>query len=380
MPPHPAPSPDVVIVGAGPSGLAVGACLAMRGVRARLLERGAAPGWSWVHHYDALRLHTSRSLSGLPGLPFRSSTPYPDRGEVVAYLAAYARKFSLEIDFGREVTALAQEGDAWRIDTPSGVCHARHVILATGSFAAPRTPDWPGRDLFRGRWLRPEETGGDRSWEGRRVLIVGLGNTAADLVADLRRRGARVALSVRGPVRVVPREILALNCFRWSQWVPERAVAIGRRLGPGAEACAGRMAASAWFRLQERRFGDLRSRGLVLKSEEQIRSDQEAGLSPVVAGPWVDLIRSGEVPVFPGIAAFTAEGAIFADGRREEFDDVVLAIGYAESRFGLAGELPSPLRDGPVPGRPGLWMCGAAPVLWRIRRSAGRIAWGIAGS
>lgn len=374
-PAPPAVIEDVVIVGAGPAGLAVAACLKRRGLRPRLLERGEVPGWSWAGHYESLRLHTSRPLSALPGLPLRSDTAYADRAEVLAYLAAYAKAFDLDIEYGREATALEREEDGWRIDTLRGSCHARQVVLATGVFARPREPDWPGRDLFHGRWLRPQEAGA--SCAGRRVLVAGLGNTAADLLAELHGRGARVALSVRGAVSVVPREILGLNVFRWQQWFPERAVAVGRRLGPGGE-LLGVAAARVWSRLQERRYGDLRDRGLALKSPEQIHHDQAAGLPPVIAGPWVDLVRRGEIPVFSGIARMTADGAVFADGRHQAFDDVVLAIGYAESRFPLAGDLSIPLRDGPVAGRPGLWICGAAPVLRRIRRSAERVAAGIA--
>jgi cation diffusion facilitator CzcD-associated flavoprotein CzcO len=368
-------SSGIVIIGAGPAGLSVAACLKRRGLRARLLERGEAPGWSWARHYESLRLHTPRPLSALPGLRLRSATAYADRAEVLAYLAAYAQAFGLDIEYGCEVTALQREENGWRIDTPRGPCHARQVVLATGVFSQPRESDLPGQDLFRGRRLRPEEAGA--SCAGRRVLVVGLGNTAADLLADLHERGARVALSVRGAVHVVPREILGLNVFRWQQWFPERALAVGRRLGSGGETL-GLAAARVWSRLQERRFGDLRGRGLTLKSAEQIHHDQGAGLPPVIAGPWVDLVRRGEVPVFPGIARMTADGAFFADGRSEAFDDVVLAIGYTESRFPLAGEIPVPLRDGPVAGQPGLWICGAAPVLWRIRRAAERVAAGIA--
>lgn len=365
-----------MIVGAGPSGLAVGACLARHGRRALLLERGEAPGWSWVRHYAALRLHTSRPLSELPGLALRSSSPYPARAELAAYLAEYARKLALDVELGREATAVVREGDLWRIDTPHGPVRARHVVLASGFFAAPRDPEWPGRDLFQGRWLRPEDGLDGEDWNGRRVLVVGLGNTAADMIAELGRRGARVAVSVRGPVHVVPLEILGVNSFRWAQWLPERAVSVARRLG--ATALAERAAARAWFGLQERCFGDLRARGLVLKSAEQIRLDQEAGRPPVVGGPWVEMVRRGETAVLPAIAEITAEGAVFADGRPERFDAILAATGWVESRFPLAGLLSGSLRDGPVPGQPGLWLCGAAPALRHIRRSARRIAAGIA--
>lgn len=369
--------PEVVIVGAGPAGLAVGACLARRGLRARLLERGAAPGWAWVQHYEPLRLHTSRSLSALPGLGFRSATQYPDRAELAAYLAAYARRFALDIEYGREVTAVERDGGLWRIETPHGLFRARHVVFATGFFAGPRTPDWPGQHLFPGRWLRPEDLRNGEQQTGRRVLIVGLGNTAADLISELRRRGARVTVSIRSPLHVVPLEILRVNCFRWSQWLSERAPAVARLLGARAGALAEGLAAQLWFRVQERWFGDLRERGLALKTPEQILLDQRTGRPPVIGGPWVDLVRRGEVLVTPDIAELTPEGAVFADGRREQFDDILLATGL-EKGFRLAGDLPARLLDGPVSGKPGLWLCGAAPALRHIRRSARRIAGAIA--
>jgi cation diffusion facilitator CzcD-associated flavoprotein CzcO len=371
---------DVLIVGAGPAGLAVGGCLARRGVRARLLERGAAPGWSWVQHYEPLRLHTSRGLSALPGLALRSATPYPGRAEVEAYLAAYARRFDLAVATECAVTAVAaqREGaDGWRVETSRGPLRARHVVLATGFFSGPRTPDWPGRDLFQGRWLRPGDLGGD-DLAGRRVLVVGLGNTGADMLVELRRRGANVAVAVRGAVQVAPLEILGVNCFRWAEWLPDRAPTVGRLLGARAGALAERLAARLWCRFQERRFGDLRERGLALKSMAEIHRAQRAGLPPVVGGPWVDLVRRGEVTVLPAVAAVTPEGVVLADGRRERFDALLLATGLEESRFRLAGELPERLRDGAVAGRPGLWLCGAAPALRHIRRSASRLAGAIA--
>lgn len=369
-------NPEVVIVGAGPAGLAVGACLARRGVGARLLERGMAPGWSWVQHYESLRLHTSRPISALPGLALRSATPYPDRAELIEYLAEYARK--LDIEYGREVLSVERSGDFWEIETSHGRCQARHVVLATGFFAGPRTPDWPGRDLFQGRWLQPEDLRQGKEWTGRRVLVAGLGNTAADMIPDLSRRGARVAVSVRGPVYVVPLEVLRVNVFRWSQWLPDRAPTVGRFFGARAGALAERLAAHLWSGIQESRFGDLRERGLALKTPEQILLDHRTGRPPVIGGPWVDLVRRGDVPVAPAIAEITAEGVVFADGRRERFDDILLATGKEESRFRLAGDLPGRLVDGPVPGRPGLWLCGTAPALRHIRRGAARVAGAIA--
>jgi cation diffusion facilitator CzcD-associated flavoprotein CzcO len=368
---------EILIVGAGPAGLAVGACLARRGLRARILERGEEAGWSWARHYESLRLHTPRGLSGLPGLRL-STGRYPDRTEFLAYLGAYARWAGLEIECGREATALTRENGGWRVQTSRGPMQARHVVLASGCYAEPRQPDWNGREQFRGRWLRPAEVWMEPEWDGRRVLVIGLGNTAADVLALLHRRGARTAVSVRGPVHIAPLEILGANSFRWKRWIPERMLSL-RRLGERAGRIAERTGERFWWRLQERLFGDLRQRGLSLKSPEEIGRDQRSGRTPVIAGPWVDLLRSGEIQVFPGISEFTAEGAVFVDGRHEPFSDVLLAMGFSERRFPLAGDLTGPLRDGPVPGRPGLWLCGALPALHHIRRAARRVSRGIAG-
>jgi hypothetical protein len=194
------------------------------------------------------------------------------------------------------------------------------------------------------------------------------------MIALLRQRGARVSVSVRGPVHVVPLEIAGMNCFRWKQWLPERCVALARRFGPGAAALAEGAAARFWFEVQERLYGDLRARGLELKDRDSIAIDHASGSAPLIGGEWVGLIRRGEVDVRPGIAAFARDGVEFADGSHEEFDAVLPAIGMDERRFGVAGELPSPLSDGAVADRPGLWLCGTTPALRHIRRSAALVA------
>src|SRR3569833_247283 len=95
---------SVVVLGSGPAGLAVGACLRRLGIQPTLLEQGQEVGWSWRHHYDRLHLHTLKRYSGLPLLPFPNDMPrYPSRDDVVAYLENYARTFGLEPRFGEKV-------------------------------------------------------------------------------------------------------------------------------------------------------------------------------------------------------------------------------------------------------------------------------------
>src|SRR5581483_8325816 len=94
-----ATSVPVLIVGAGPAGLAAGACLKQRGISPLILEAGDAPGYTWLRLYDRLHLHTVKALSGLPGFPMPRSFPrYPSRAQVTEYLAAYAKHFDLAIE------------------------------------------------------------------------------------------------------------------------------------------------------------------------------------------------------------------------------------------------------------------------------------------
>lgn len=367
-----------MIAGAGPAGLAVAACLGRHGLKTRILERGSAPGWAWAGHYPSLRLHTSRAISSLPGLEIRSATAYPDRKEFERYCADYARTFALDIELDREVASLSRERELWRVGTSRGDYLARHVVLATGFFSRWKSEQWPGMETFTGRWLSPESLDDGEPLSGKRVLVVGLGNTGADMIAELRRRGAQVSISARGPIYVIPRELMGVNSFRWTQWLPERTSAAARRLGAGASALEATIASRLWARVQEHSYSDLRNYGLRLKSHAEIMLDQKQGLPPVIGGEWVELIRKGETTVLSGVNHFTADGVVDNDGRRERFDAVLPATGMEESRFGLAGELPSPLRDGEVPGKPGLWLCGTAPSLRHIGRSAPRIAAAIA--
>ncbi|MFA6956667.1 MAG: NAD(P)/FAD-dependent oxidoreductase [Thermoanaerobaculia bacterium] len=369
---------EIVIAGAGPAGLAVAASLRRHGLRSRILERGDTPGSAWASHYRNLRLHTSRAISELPGLRLWTATPYATREEFHRYCEDYARELALDVETRCEVTGLVREGERWRVETSHGDFEARHVVVSTGFFSRPRVPDWPGRDEFRGLWLTPGALDEGTPLAGRRVLVAGLGNTGADMIAELARLGAELTVSVRGPVHVVPLELLGANVFRWKHWLPERAAAVAKRLGAGAAENVERFAAFAWADVQERAFGDLRSLGLGLAAPEEILLDHKNGRPPVVGGAWAELLRRGALRLRPEVVRLTADAVEFAGGAREPFDAILPTIGLEESRFALAGELPSPLRDGAVDGKPGLWLCGTAPALRHIRRGARQVAAAIA--
>ena len=132
---------DVLVIGAGPAGLAAGAALRRAGLEPTLVERGEAVGWSWRGHYDRLRLHTVKEHSALPFLPFADGVPrYPSRLEVIAYLEAYARRFDLEPRFGEEVRRVYRVETGWCCETDPGSLRAPDVVIATGYNRAPVMP------------------------------------------------------------------------------------------------------------------------------------------------------------------------------------------------------------------------------------------------
>ena len=192
----------VYVVGGGPGGLAAAYALRARGVRAVVLEKSDRVGASWRRHYDRLHLHTTRRLSALPGLPMpRSFGRWVARDDVVRYLERYSEHHELEIVTGVEVSRIepAHDGTGWLLHATGGrELTGSTVVVATGYNHTPHLPDWPGRAAFPGEFLHAGEYRNARPYAGRDVLVVGVGNTGAEIAVDLVEGGAsRVRLAVR---------------------------------------------------------------------------------------------------------------------------------------------------------------------------------------
>jgi indole-3-pyruvate monooxygenase len=125
--------PMAIIIGAGPAGLAVGACLSRARVPFTVLEREESVAASWRHHYDRLHLHTSKGTSALPMLPFPRNYPtYPSRDQVLEYLVSYARTFGVEPHFNEEVLSARPDEGGWEVRTHGATYRAPHLVVATG--------------------------------------------------------------------------------------------------------------------------------------------------------------------------------------------------------------------------------------------------------
>ena len=321
---------DIVIIGAGPAGLASAGCLAQHGLQACVIEAAADVGASWRAHYDRLRLHTLKTWSAMPGLRFARATPrYPSRRQMVDYLEAYARHFGIRPDFGQPVRQISAADGGWIAVAASGKSYrARHLVLATGANRCPRMPAVEGQEHYSGIIMHSQAYRNAAPFSGRRVLVVGFGNTGAEIALDLAQQGASVALSVRSPQNVVYRDVLGVPVHLTALLLSRLPAAWGDALSA---------------RLRDLTVGDLRRWGIRTSTLSPMRQVRETGRAPVIDTGAVACIRRGAIAVHPGIARFLPQGVAFSDGSQAGFDAVIFATGYEPRLAQLFSDQPPPV-------------------------------------
>ena len=369
---------EVVVVGAGPGGLAVAAALGATGVDTLVVDRSPHVASAWRRHYDRLHLHTHRRWSGLPGYPIpRRLGRWVARDDVVSYLEAYAAHHRLRLRLGSAVTRVDRAGEGsggtrWVVHLDDGsTVEAAHVVVATGYNHTPVTPDWPGADGFTGEVVLARDYRNGRPFAGRDVLVVGTGNTGTEIATDLAEHGAlRVWLAVRTPPHIVPRSRMG--------WPAQATGILVRRLPPRLVDHAARALAV----VQE---PDLTAYGMP-KPGADLYSRVLVGRVPVQDVGIVAAIRERRVEPVAAVVAVDGAEVVLADGTRLRPDAVVVAAGYRAGLEPLVGHLG--VLDGrglPVvhgaqepPGEPGLWFTGftnpISGMLRELRIDAERIA------
>ncbi len=312
----------VLVVGGGPAGLATSQQLKAHAIPHRVLERGETVGYTWANLYDSLTLHTGKHMSTLPGMSFPRSAPlFVPRGQFWEYLRDYARAFELPVETRCTVERITRSDGTWSVTTSrggrGGPLAARALVVATGIVANPKSPRFPGQERFAGRiehsagYRRPD------AYVGRRVLVVGVGNSGAEISSEIARAGGKVTIAVRSGANVVPLTLAGLPIQYLAYWV--------RKLPRP---------------MQERVVGLVRLMSEIKRGPPVLPRPAHSPLDaiPVIGFHLVDAIAQGLVDVRTGVAELTADGARFTDGTTGVFNDIILATGFGAALAPL-GEL-----------------------------------------
>jgi putative flavoprotein involved in K+ transport len=274
---------DVMVIGGGQAGLAMGYRLKKKGLPYLILNASDEPTGSWPNYYDSLVLFSPAEYSSLPGLRFPGDPKrYPKRDEVAAYLKEYASHFTLPVINNTRITNVKQEGALFRvIDTNDESFLARTVVAATGSFGYPYIPTIKGQEKFKGKAFHAFSYKNPGPYKNQRIIVVGAANTAVQVGVEL-AEVADVTLAVKSRIRYVPQRFLGKDFHFWA-----------------------------------------RVTGL-----DRVRWLKDQGTPVLDTGKYRAAIESGRPGVKKMFPQFTETGVIWSDGKTETIDTVIFATGY----------------------------------------------------
>lgn len=305
---------DILVVGAGPAGLAVSACLRDAGLPHTLVERETEVASSWHRHYARLHLHTVKQHSALPGMHWpRSTESFPSREAVIEYLNRYAAVCAIAPAFGVEVQRITRDNDRFSVATNGATLHPRFVVVATGYNRVAKRPDFEGIASFPGPVVHSSDYRHPKPFRDMRTLVVGCGNSGAEIALDLAEHGVDVSMVVRGPVHVVPRELFGRPTQKTA--IMFSVLPIGLR-------------DALIVRVLKLAVGDLSKWGIVRPDVGPQRMVEERGRVPILDIGTVAMIKAGRIAVRQGVKSVNERNVQFADGVNEAYDAIILATGY----------------------------------------------------
>ncbi len=287
---------DALVIGAGQSGLATGYHLQNAGLKFVLLDGEGQPGGSWPHYYNSLRLFSPARFSSLPGFPFPGDPErYPTRDETITYLRSYAAHFKLPITKAR-VVEVSKTNDLFMVRAADDrIFYAKTVIAASGAFHKPQIPKIKGEETFRGRLMHSYEYREPKSFVDQRVIVVGGGNSAVQIAAEL-SKFAHVTIAARQPVRLIGQRLLRKDVHFW-WWLL------------GLDTSTPKSLKGKLFRWLVSGNGPaVLDAGVYRKALQQQTPDQRMMFD-----------------------RFTQEGVVWTDGASEKVDSVIFATGFQPS-------------------------------------------------
>lgn len=320
----------VLIVGAGPSGLATAACLYQLSIPYIILEREDCIASLFnKKSYHRLHLHLAKKFCQLPYLPFPETFPtYVSRADFLKYLDDYASQFKINPMFGNLVQSAKydEERKKWKVEAKR--IHGRNagedgevqryegrfLVVATGEASDVFIPEVEGLSEFKGEVIHSTEYKCGEGYEQKKVLVVGAGNSGMEIALDLASHGAKTSIVVRSPIHLVS---------RWS-------VNLGLRL---LKFMPLYMVDSLLVLLSKITYGDLTKYGIQRPKEGPFLLKVRDGKYPVINVGTFKKIKSGEIQVLPSLKSINDGGneIVFENGKCHQFDAIVFATGFKRS-------------------------------------------------
>ena len=314
----------VVVIGAGPAGIASALALKDVGLRPLLIERGDRVGESWrERRYDRLHLNTSGAVSHLPGRPYPEGTPdFVPRDQFVAHLEEGAQEEGIDLLLDTSVDCIDRNDNGWLLWTSAGKVHTQQLIVATGHQNEPFVPEWKGRSKFKGEVLHSAEYRNPDSYREKQVLVVGSGNSGFEIAHDLATGGAgEVKLSVRTPPNIIPLEgtsgeVIASVLYLLPNRIGDAVTRFNRKMN----------------------IGDLSDYGLPVPEEGLFSRLERIGqVPPILSEEVVKSIKERRFGVVGAVDSLDAASVTLSDGDRVEPDAVICATGYRTGLERLVG-------------------------------------------
>ncbi|PSJ57972.1 flavin-containing monooxygenase [Pseudaminobacter soli (ex Li et al. 2025)] len=363
----------VIVIGAGPAGMATSHALGKAGVASVILEKEEHIGGPWRRRHKNLTLNTHRDLSAMPGLTFPKGTPaFPHRDQLVEHLTAFGKHHRLPIEYGVTVDGISREDGFWAVRANGERRLARDVVVATGRDKHPYTPEWKGASAFGGRLIHAAEFSEAANFAGKSVLVIGAGNSGFDMLNHLiRAKTGQLWLAARNGPSILPKRIAKVAVHK---------------LSPLTNALPNWLADAVVGTTQRLMWGDMTRYGLPKApggGVSRLRSDYTAIAADDGA---MNAIKAGRIKVVPTVREFLPDGNIVLDdGRTIRPDVTIAATGYRTGLEGLVGEFGVldergfPLVNGAShPNAPGLWFLGMRPSIrgcfYASVQQAGQIA------
>ncbi|KAB2017200.1 hypothetical protein ES319_D08G146000v1 [Gossypium barbadense] len=313
---------QVIIVGAGPSGLAMAACLNHHSIPYIILEREDCVASLWKKYaYDRLHLHLDKQFCVLPHMPFPDSYPrFVSRQQFVSYLDDYVSRFKISPLYRRTVESAGFDGETgkWIVkarNLGSGEVEeleGRFLVVASGETSNPFTPVIEGLNTFPGDVLHSTRFRNGKAFQNQKVLVVGSGNSGMEIAFDLANHGAQTSLVVRSPVHILSRDMIYLGL------ILVKYIRVN-------------LVDSLMVMLSKLVYGDLSKYGINRPKEGPFFMKAVYGKYPITDIGTCKKIKSQEIQVLPSICSIRGNEVVFENGTTHPFDTIVFCTGFKRS-------------------------------------------------